>query len=331
MFGGAGYFTTGGFDGSTSNRFVVSANCHLRFKSGSVTFWAWVVSIAVHLIMLLGFGFLKFSHSKPEIRDILIPTAQVSRVRKLIRATPIIPKPKIKRSYRKHLTSRLNTIEHRLSVEQIFKTSKPTAKSFGTLTRPVHSQSGLSLPSSAILPKKIEFFGSFTDERKVCYVVDCSGSMHGVFGRVRRELKESIKSLQADQYFYIIFFGGDKLFESGNGRLFRATEQAKSSAYDFIESVQPAGRTNALAALERAEQIRDSGGVNPSTIYFLTDGFELTTEDAQQLLQKVAGLLLQFGPATRINTIGFWPQSDDRKMLEAIARQSGGEFILITD
>ncbi len=154
--------------------------------------------------------------------------------------------------------------------------------------------------------------------------------MRGTFVQVQKKLKESIGNLQPDQYFYIIFFGGDSLFEFGNNSLLRATQKAKSSAYDFIDSIRPAGQTNALAALERAVQIRDGSGVGPSLVYFLTDGFELTTEDTQRFSQKIANLLARFAPRTRINTIGFWPQGDDRKMLEAIAKQSGGESVFIT-
>ena len=154
------------------------------------------------------------------------------------------------------------------------------------------STSGFSL-NGGILPRGVEFFGSWTDRRKVCYLVDCSGSMQGIFGRVRKKLKESIANLQPDQYFYIIFFSSN-LSESGEGHLLRATEPAKSAAYDFIDSIRPAGQTNALAALERAVQIRDSSNISPSVVYFLTDGFELTTEDAQRLPQKTANLLRRF-------------------------------------
>ena len=193
------------------------------------------------------------------------------------------------------------------------------------------SQGIFSFAESGILPKGVEFFGSWTDQRKVCYLVDCSGSMQGIFGRVRKKLKESIGNLQPDQYFYIIFFGSEKLFEFGNGRLLRATREAKSAACEFIDSARPAGRTNALVAMERAVKVRDESGHSPAVIYFLTDGFELTTKDVPRFSQKIVNLLKRFAPATKINTIGFWPQSQDRRMLETIARQSGGEFILVTD
>ncbi len=296
-------------------------------RSGSVAFWAWMASIVVHLIVLTAFGVVKFSRSKVQCEQRPTPMAKVSRIKKLIAAAPVIPKPKIKKSAESRFARRTNKL---LPTNRIFGALKPSSQNLGDLAKPVHSQSVFTLPSGADLPPRIEFFGSWTDRRKVCYLVDCSGSMRGIFVQVRKKLKESIGNLQPDQYFYIIFFGGGRLFEFGDN-LLRATQKTKSVAYDFIDSIQPAGQTNALAALERAVQIRDGSGAAPSLVYFLTDGFELTTEDTQRFSQKIANLLARFAPGTRINTIGFWPQSDDRRMLEAIAKQSGGEFVLITD
>jgi hypothetical protein len=290
-----------------------------------------MASIAVHLIVLTVFGLVKFSQSKSQLQAAAIPSATVSQVKKLIEAAPIIPKPKIHKPNRVEFTGSVNSAEYKLGEGRIFEDPKPGNKILGELAKPSASESDYVLPGGKILSPRVEFFGSFTDQRKVCYLVDCSGSMQGVFGRVQRELKESIGALQADQYFYIIFFGADKLFEFSGGRLLRAGEKAKSSAYDFIDSIQPAGLTNAPAALERAVQIRDGRGVSPSVIYFLTDGFELTAKGTEIFSQKVADLLKRFAPGTRINTIGFWPQDSDRKMLKEIARQSSGEFVLISD
>ncbi len=297
-------------------------------RGGSVSFWAWMVSIAVHLIVLTAFGVVKFSQSQTGGKQRPTPMAKVSRIKKLIQANPVIPKPKIKKSVKGQFARKTSGL---LLASQIFDTAKPNSQNWVDLAKPAASQRASSLAGSRILPHKIEFFGSFAEQRKVCYLVDCSGSMQGIFGRVRKKLKESIAGLQPDQYFYIIFFGGDRLFEYGDGRLLRATEQAKSAAYEFIDSIQPAGQTNALAAMERAVQIRDGKAQKPSVVYFLTDGFELTGEDEQRFSQKIANLLARFAPTTRINTIGFWPQSDDRKMLKKIARQSSGEFVFITD
>ena len=113
--------------------------------------------------------------------------------------------------------------------------------------------------------------------------------------------------------------------------MLRATEKNKSAAYDFIDSVRPAGQTNAMKALKRAMQIRDTKGNKPSLVYFLTDGFELTTKDQNSFSRKIEALLRRSAPQTKINTIGFWSQEDDRKMLETIAKQSKGQAVFITD
>jgi len=294
-----------------------------------VSFWAWVASISVHLIVLTAFGLVKFSESKIQAKHSPIPTAKISRIKRLTQAAPIIPKPKIRKPAREQFAKGMNPAAHVLPGARVFDSMNPGSQD---LERPILSQSAYVSLNTGTLSHKIEFFGSYTEKRKVCYLVDCSGSMQGLFGRVRRKLKESIASLQPDQYFYVIFFGGGKLFESGNGRLLRATQEAKSAAYDFIDWVQPAGQTNALAAFERAVQIRDGGGDSPSVIYFLTDGFELINDDppeAERFPQKVANLQARFAPTTKINTIGFWPQNSDREILKIIARQSGGEFVLV--
>lgn len=297
-----------------------------RWRTGSVSFWAWTASIALHLVVLAVFGIVKFAHGDARAEQAPRPIAKVSRVRKLIRAAPTIPKPKVKRAVKSRSAKSAGRL---LPAGRILDTPKAAPQDLLNLVKPSALQSVFSAAPGSISPHSTEFFGSTTDQRKICYLVDCSGSMHGVFGRVREKLAESIQTLQPDQYFYIIFFGGDTLFEPGDGRLVRATEQAKSAACDFIESVRPAGQTNAMAALQRAVQVRDGRG--PSIIYFLTDGFELTTRDTRSFPQEIADLLSRFAPTTKINTIGFGTQTDDRKMLEIIARQSGGRFILIAD
>ena len=76
-------------------------------------------------------------------------------------------------------------------------------------------------------------------------------------------------------------------------------------------------------------RIHDGKGGRTSLVYFLTDGFELTDKDATAFPQRIANLLERFAPMMRINTIAFLPQAGDRKMLEAVARQSGGEFVWV--
>lgn len=286
-----------------------------------------MTSIAVHLIVLTAFGFVRFSQSEVHVAQKPAPTAKVSRVKKLTPSAPLIPKPKVKRSVKDLSVEKKARL---LPKSPVFGPAKSRLRDGQNLPKPSDLRNGLAVPGTDDFAHEIEFFGSFTDERKVCYLVDCSGSMRGLFGQVRAKLAESIGQMQPDQYFCIIFFGGNELIEFGNGRLVRATEQAKSAAYEFVDSVRPAGQTNAMKALERAVQVRDSSGVGPAVIYFLTDGFELATEGEQRFSQSVANLLARFALSTRINTIGFCPLEEDRKALKIIAEQSGGEFVFVS-
>ena len=53
-------------------------------------------------------------------------------------------------------------------------------------------------------------------------------------------------------------------------------------------------------------------------------------EDAAGFPQRIADLLDRFAPAMKINTIAFLARDDDRRMLETVARESGGGFMSIT-
>jgi len=297
-------------------------------QRGSIAFWAWSVSIVLHVIVLSIFGVVRFSRFKPELTKGGVPTAKVSRITELLRTSTVIPKPKVIKPVTRQFAEKTNALS---SAEELLSLSGPVPEGSVNLQDSSASKDFFSLAGESVLPDKTEFFGSWTNRRKICYVVDCSGSMKGIFGRVRRRLRQSIEALEQDQFFNIIFFGNNRLYEFSKGRLVRATGKSKSRAYDFIDSVSPAGKTNAMAALQRALQNSNSSNHSPSIVYFLTDGFELTAGDTRSFSYETANLLKKYVPRTIVNTIGFWPQENDRKMLEKIARQSGGECVLITE
>jgi len=306
-------------------------------RRGSITFWAWMVSIGVHAAVFSVFGFVKFAQpAADDNRQLSKPTAKVSSIKEFIEAEPVIPKPKIASSEPKAASfparqSVENNTDKILSANRVFAASKQASQNIADFARPYVSQNSPSLTGGQIPAKVTEFFVNSTGERKICYVVDCSGSMQGIFNHVQQKLKDSIFALEPDQYFYIIFFGSDRLIEFGDGKLLRATKQNKSEAAGFIDSVQPAGTTNAMAAMEKVMQIRDRHTGTPSVVYFLTDGFELTPEDAQLFSQKIAAALKETTAPVKVNTIGFWPQTGDRQLLETIAKQTSGDFVLVSD
>jgi hypothetical protein len=275
------------------------------------------------------FAVVKFSQWHEAQKQLATPTAKVSQVKRMFEAEPVSPKPKVKKTIVN--CSAVASVDRQLPVGRIFDVPKAVLQNPQNISNAAkNAPKGLMpLSSSMMVSPKVEFFGSITEDRKICYVVDCSGSMQGTFGRVQKELIESIEGLDADRYFYVIFFGAGRLYEYGDGRLARATADAKTAVCEFIKSVRPAGTTNAMEAMERAMQIRDGSGAAPAIIYFLTDGFELSSDSAYRFAEEVKDVRKNLAPATKINTIGFWVQGWDGRILEKIAKQSGGECTLI--
>jgi len=174
---------------------------------------------------------------------------------------------------------------------------------------------------------EVEFFGQKGIAQRICYVVDCSGSMYGQMYCVKDKLNESICKLNSQQEFCVLFFmDGKQLTMTGSSRLETATAQSKSQAQVLIEKVKPAGTTDAIYALERAMRLRDADGHCPEIIYFLTDGFDLDESGRRFFVETIERLRQSFAPSVVFHIIGFWPQDQDRQMLETLAKNTGGQY-----
>ncbi len=310
----------------------------MRLK-GSITFWAWIISVAIHLIVLGVLAIIQFSSSGAEKVQSTVPTAKILRkeslgqqARRILHTAPEGPKPKIKAPAYEGFEGKKS---QQVSSGQIFTQAKNGKADFNDFPGTLASAKSFIPLGNSIFSRKSDFFTSrirqVLPDRRLCYLVDCSGSMSGMFGWVQQQLKQSIENLEQDQYFCIIFFGNDKICKFGNGKLVRASNKNKSSAFKFIDSVQPAGKADAFSALLAAIQTRDAAGSAPSLVYFLTDGFELEAENSDLSEQQIINYLKDYAPSIQFNTIGFWPQEQDRSLLETIAEKSGGQFIIITD
>jgi Mg-chelatase subunit ChlD len=302
-------------------------------KHRGVKFYALAVSVCVHAVALSIFAAVKITQSTAVPLQ-TTAVVSISQAAALAERTAVAPKPKINPVDKGRPIVRTAGKGQSTSIHpalDIPRQDYRQQRQAGELPEQPARAEVLTASSGGILPERTEFFGSVAQGRRICYVVDCSGSMQGLWQQVQKGLCESIGQLQPDQYFCVIVFGGGSILESSGGKMVRATEQAKKDAYNFIGSIQPRGATNAVAALEYAIKIRDRTGVGPSLIYFLTDGFELSEQDNSRFAHQVATMLRSFAPKTQINTIGFWPAEQDRKLLEAIAKDSGGEFVVVGD
>jgi len=287
---------------------------------GGICLWPLFIAVSVHLALLSVLFFVRFSRATTAEQNRTVAAARLNRPNESDRDLVLLPKPKTKRTF--------------------FQKDKRAVVSAKKPTEIIRAAAGGSRSQSSQQRKQKDFIYFPLDFhprrqaerfRRICFVVDCSGSMKGMFGRVREELTGLVESLEQDQFFYIIFFGADKLTEFGQGGFVRASKKTRNEAVLFIESIVPSGSTNTLTAFERALQITDGSGTQSDVIYFLTDGFELAGVEKQDIVESISELLIKKGSRCGVNTIGFWPSDDDRKILQMIAQSGGGDAFFIYD
>ena len=290
------------------------------------------MSVFAHIVGLSVFAAVKITQSPP-VRLQTTTVVSISQAAKLADRQAVTPKPKVSpvdsKSFQGRPIVKADVKGTQVNARPVFDLPKEDYHRQTEEVKQLIESQASAATSGGELAGNIEFFDSPAQGRRICYVVDCSGSMRGLWKRVQEELVDSIGKLQQDYYFCVIVFGGGSILESGGGKMVRATEQAKKEAYSFIGSIQPRGMTNATAALERAIMIKDRAGVGASAIYFLTDGFELSEQDGSRFAHKVATMHRSFAPKTQINTIGFWCGEQDGRVLETIAKESGGKFVMV--
>jgi hypothetical protein len=295
-------------------------------SAGSLGLRTWAISICLHAAVLLPLALVSPGTAAARVADPVTPTAKVEAVRNSLKESTLLPKPRvISAAAASAVSPALPEVSREApAVPRQNESLKPIVRD----SQPDSRQSASARPR--YVAPQVEFFGSRLGERKVCFVVDASGSMLALFPTVRSHLANSIQGLQADQYFNIIFFN-NKLYESTPGTLTRASSSARTAAISFISSVQSAGPTSPLAALEKAMRCRDASGDAPAVIYFLTDGFDLAPSATDDLPVAVETLRKRLAPAVKINAIGFMTQPHDSSVLQKMAKQTGGEYVSVTN
>ncbi len=275
----------------------------------------WLVSAALHAVCLGALAFVHFP-SGGGTADSASGSFSVSESAARLRMPePTFPKPQI----RPLKTERVLPSLERMKVPSVHSSGlEPSPASI-----PFRLSEDLTGPS-------VSFFGACCSAERICFVVDCSGSMFGRMGLVRRQLTEAVSRLTPDQFFSVLFFGGGgRIWETGAGELRRAVPAFKQEAFRLVDSIRPEGRADALPALARAMMLKTAEGRGPDLIYFLTDGFDLTPEGTARLADRAEGLRKKLAPQSVIHTIAFWASAADREVLRTIAEQSGGCFTCV--
>ena len=187
------------------------------------------VSVFAHIVGLSIFAAVKTAQSPP-VRLQTTTVVSISQAAKLADRQAVTPKPKVNPVDSKPFDSsgalKADIIKGRpivkaegkgiqTNVRPVFDAPKEdNQRQAEDVKMPIRPEAS-NVAGSGESAANIEFFDSPAKGRRICYVVDCSGSMRGLWNRVQEELIDSIGKLQQDYYFCVIVFGGGSIMETG--------------------------------------------------------------------------------------------------------------------
>jgi hypothetical protein len=165
---------------------------------------------------------------------------------------------------------------------------------------------------------------SATNARKICYVIDATGSMIAHLQIVIDELTRSLSNLSPQQSFAIIFFQGNAALEPPPGRYLTPTAAERQRALEWARTIVPAGLTNPRPAIERALNLK------PDVLFLLSHGltghgeFEIDQRELLEWLDARNPIDRGTGRrAIQINCIQFL-DPDPLDTMKRIAQAHGG-------
>jgi hypothetical protein len=174
-----------------------------------------------------------------------------------------------------------------------------------------------NVAASVRKPNRTGFFGIRGGGKRVCYIVDISGSMTGPkLARLKQELESSINGLPDETWFSIVFFDGSHHVIQ---EAWMKGDADRKRAVAAVQMQGTGGGTDPRSAFGFA-----LGGLDPlpDVIFFMTDGM-IPPDTASH----VAGL--NSGTArTVVHAICLGENASERLMRQ-IADESGGQYLFV--
>ncbi|MGB5175226.1 MAG: VIT domain-containing protein [Thermoanaerobaculia bacterium] len=152
--------------------------------------------------------------------------------------------------------------------------------------------------------------------RRVVFVIDRSGSMHGKpFEQALKAVEVGIAALRPDDHFSIVAF--DNEIEALSKRLLEANDRNRQVARDFLAGLHTCGGTElAIGVRAGAKALGRDGG----DLLLLTDGQVFGTAKILKTARKAKA---------RIHALGIGSASQDR-FLAQLGRETGGQSRFLT-
>ena len=175
-------------------------------------------------------------------------------------------------------------------------------------------------PNLPIGQARVAVFGVEGVGSRFVYAFDRSISMRGApLGAAKRQLVESLTSLESTHQFQILFFNHRvSAFDltGGQRRIAFGTDENKRLAEDFVSGVTADGNTDRFGALSHALKLR------PDVVFFLTDA---DSPMSPVELQRIATANERYGATICTIEFGVGPQRRERNFLMDLADQTGGQ------
>ena len=290
---------------------------------------AWAISMLVHLVLLLVLGLITLA--APSVADYAIivasedgeePLEQMAEIdlsedlEDMEELSPSFESPSISESEMSELTLATNAAD----VSDI----GPQAIEQDSVSQinAIFSDSGTAMASLSDKVGKMtaSFFGSKAKGRRFVFVVDNSNSMQrGRFHTAVNELVKTVEQMEADQYFYVIFFSDTAyplFWPSPVSQLVPATRKNKERLQQWLYTVELCLHTRGSDAMKLALSLR------PDAIYVLGDG-AFTDDTTNQLTAA-------HNRRTPIFTLGMQVPEKGKSQLTRIAKANNGTYRLVT-
>lgn len=209
-------------------------------------------------------------------------------------------------------------IPARLAAAPIAQTSHANAA--GEESRPAGGVGRSGTPGGTGYAK-VSVFGVEGKGNKFVYLFDRSASMDGApLSAAKKQLLESLKSLDSVHQFQIIFFNSKtRVFDASGGghRVAFASDRNKQLAANFVGGITADGGTDRMVAL------REAIGFAPNVIFFLSDADDPMSDTE---LTEIAKLNRRVAAAICVIEFGRQPNPPANNFLMRLARDSGGKY-----
>lgn len=177
-----------------------------------------------------------------------------------------------------------------------------------------------------------EVGGIPVDSDYVVFIVDTSGSMRDIWGRVTKEVENIIKIHPKIKGFQILNDNGAHILSSYQGRWIPDTPQRRKSVIDLFKTWQSASNSSPIEGLEVALKTYVNPNVKVSIYIFGDDYTGSSFDPVIDALVKLNTNKITGAKLARVHGVGFMSKYSTNRyatLMREIARRNDGTFIAL--